>query len=222
MALSFTLLAACTTGGSVDRNPDLAAAGESPWYTLDPCWLAAHQDEITARAAEFIHSRHPTVAAGFPAIRIRSVTLYDHHGSPVRPGEADAQFSILLQSLSDGILGRRTDVPVWEADVQVRSLANGHGALNRTVMLPGMIVCATSLFALCPQATGTEVVLEVRFTRPDGSTLDLAAGGTSSTVDAGGVRGSDKDKASAVAANATAAALAGVADALVASYETGR
>lgn len=227
--LAFLSLAGLLSGcyvstASVDDKPDLTYLRGTSGYLTSAKWMQAHHDEIVSRARDYIQTAHPAIDPDFPRIHVRQVSFYDDKGVLLAAGHGQEEMAGVLQSLSDGILGDRPGAPTWEADVEVRSTpgSTAGNAVNGVLMLPDLVLCFSTVFAICPGLENTEVVMATHLTRPDGSTLDLVAGGSGVQVESTIMLQDNPDTSSTLHAKAVSAAIVGTADQLVRAFKSGK
>jgi hypothetical protein len=219
------LLTGCAVStASVDTHPDLSHPGRTSYYLTSVKWMRMHHDEIVARARDYIQEAHPTVDPDFPRIHVRQVSFYDDKGAVLEAGNGQVEMAAVLQSLNDGILGGRAATPTWEADVEVRSVPGNTtiNAIGGALLMPDLVLCFSTIFVVCPAVENTEVVMVTHLTRPDGSKLDLSAGGSGTQAESTLMLEDNPDTLDAVHAKELSAAIVGTADELVEAYKAGK
>jgi len=178
--------------------------------------ISQDQAEIVQKAKAFIHARHPEIEPGFPNIHIRSVTV---EGAP----EEDSQVAGVLQSLNSGILGTRPNAPTWELDVKVDFQSHEPSDTTKAIsVVPEIVVCAGTIFIVCPAHYTEEVVMEVHATLPDGRQAQFASAGYGELYESTALLESNdqryKDKLIERNTAGLIAAIVGSADKLVDTY----
>jgi hypothetical protein len=224
MCLAGLLTGCAVSTARVDTRPDLSYPARTSYDLTSAKWMRAHHDEIVARARDYIQSAHPTVDADFPRIHVRQVSFYDDKGAPLPAGNGQQEMADVLQSLSDGILGGRSAAPIWQADVEVRSGPQSAAAniVNGVLLVPDIWLCFSTVFVICPGVASTEVVMVTHLTRPDGSKLDLVAGGSGAQVESTLMLEDSPDSEDTLYAKSLSAAIVGIADQLVEAFKSGK
>lgn len=221
------ILAGCTIVTGSVSEADVNARTRGANYYFDTGWLQRNEEQLVGLTVEYIRERHPATARDFPGIIIGNVRVpgYDDVGTEART-ELEELLGQLMQKSAERLLeGSASDV-TWTLAAQVDFVHEEMSPLYPVLGLPIMVVCFKTVFMLCPAGSSTEILVTADVTTAEGNNVTIAGAGIGrqymSTLVVKDNPDPDFNGDTDELTRALAAAMAGLADAVVTLYEEQR
>lgn len=190
------------------------------YFYIEPAWLAQHKAELTARLVESIKEKHPTTAAWFPRVVIRSINIETSSDSWRNAPELTKQLNEVFEQALTQLYPQQHKQPAeLTLDLKIRTASTEMNSALYALMLPYGVACFSTLMMVCP-VTGEEIVVtEGTFWQQDKALVSLSAAGASRLVAVSPYAADGNEWGDEAATKALIAALSQLTDKFVAHME---